>query len=70
MSISIGTSTPSSARETHAAWLRLREDCQQLVGHARDRAGRADQDEDRAAVPAGREAIARLEQSRAVTILL
>ncbi len=31
MSISIGTSAPSSAWETHAAWLRLRADCQQLV---------------------------------------
>ncbi|WP_328477319.1 hypothetical protein OHA21_24210 [Actinoplanes sp. NBC_00393] len=26
MTISIGTSTPSTVRETHAAWLRRRED--------------------------------------------
>ncbi|GIE87580.1 hypothetical protein [Actinoplanes regularis] len=31
MSISIGTSTTSSAWETHAAWLRLRADYQPLV---------------------------------------
>ncbi|GAA2855942.1 hypothetical protein Acy02nite_08530 [Actinoplanes cyaneus] len=34
MTISIGTSTPSSAWETHAAWLRLRGDCQQLLDEA------------------------------------
>ena len=31
MSISIGTSTPSTVRDTHAAWLRRREDSQPLV---------------------------------------
>ena len=31
MSISIGTSTPSNTRDTHAAWLRRREDTKPLV---------------------------------------
>ena len=29
--MSIGTSTPSTVRDTHAAWLRRREDSQPLV---------------------------------------
>ena len=34
MSISIGTSTPSTVRDTHAAWLRRREDSRPLVRDA------------------------------------
>ncbi len=75
MSISIGTSTPSSAWETHAAWLRLRGDCPQLLDHvlpgadlAEDRAGSRDTvvlTEDRAR---NRDTVARTEQSSGVNI--
>ncbi|GIF04056.1 hypothetical protein [Actinoplanes siamensis] len=40
MSISIGTSAPSSARQTHAAWLRLRGECRQLWDQVLDAAPR------------------------------
>ncbi|BCJ40639.1 hypothetical protein GCM10010168_73730 [Actinoplanes ianthinogenes] len=70
MSISIGTSTPSSAWETHAAWLRLREDCQQMFEHVREGTARADLEADRIAVLESRDAIARLQEGSGVNILV
>ncbi|GIF14418.1 hypothetical protein [Actinoplanes teichomyceticus] len=70
MSIGIGTSTPSSAWATHAAWLRLREDCQQLFGHVVRGADRSQLDEDRIAVLRSRDEIARLEPGGGVVDIL
>ncbi|GAA2683858.1 hypothetical protein [Actinoplanes palleronii] len=70
MSISIGTSTPSTAWETHAAWLRLRGDCQQLFDHVLQGADRPELDGDKVAVLASRDAIARMDQGSAVNILV
>ncbi|GAA4587320.1 hypothetical protein BJY16_008199 [Actinoplanes octamycinicus] len=70
MSISIGTSTTSSAWETHAAWLRLREDCQQLIEHVREGVPRPEREDDRIGVLESRDAIARLDHGSAVNILV
>jgi hypothetical protein len=50
MTISIGTSAPSSARETHAAWLRLRADCRQVFEHVREHGAATGLADDRLAV--------------------
>ncbi|MFI1988481.1 hypothetical protein [Actinoplanes sp. NPDC020271] len=70
MSISIGTSTPSSAWETHAAWLRLRGDCRQLFDHVLEGADHRALEGDKAAVLESRDAIARMAQSSGVNILV
>jgi hypothetical protein len=65
MSISIGTSAPPSARETHAAWLRLRGDCQQFLDYVPDGSGSGQPDGAGSGEPArGRTAVV---QSRDVT---
>ncbi|WP_436529694.1 hypothetical protein [Actinoplanes sp. HUAS TT8] len=70
MSISIGTSTPSSAWETHAAWLRLRGDCQQLFDHVLEGADHRELHGDKVAVMESRDVIARMEQGSGVNILV
>lgn len=70
MSISIGTSTPSSAWETHAAWLRLRGDCPQLFDHVLAGADHRSPEGERVAATDSRDAIARMEPSSGVNILV
>ncbi|AEV86345.1 hypothetical protein ACWT_5327 [Actinoplanes sp. SE50] len=70
MTISIGTSTQSSAWETHAAWLRLRGDCQQLFDHVVAGANRRELEDDKVAVLESRDVIARLEPGSGVNILV
>ncbi|BCY12707.1 hypothetical protein [Actinoplanes sp. L3-i22] len=70
MSISIGISTPSSAWETHAAWLRLRGDCQQLFDHVLAGADHRSPAGDQVAELDSRDAIARMEQSSGVNTLV
>jgi len=70
MSISIGTSTPSTAWETHAAWLRLRGDCQQLFDHVIEGANRRELEDDKVAVLDSHDVIVRLEQGSGVNILV
>jgi hypothetical protein len=60
MTISIGTSHAPSAWETHAAWLRLREDCGRLAADVVGGAGDGALHADRAAVLESRDAIARM----------
>jgi hypothetical protein len=67
MSISIGVSTPSSAWETHAAWLRLRGDCHQFFDHVPEGAEHRSPADDRAAVLG---ATARTEHGSGVNILV
>lgn len=48
VTISIGTSTPSTARDTHAAWLRRREDSRPYFGTLVSEAGRREDRDARA----------------------
>lgn len=68
MTISIGTSTTPTAWETHAAWLRLREDCHQLATAVVSGAGSLH--DDRAAVLESRDAIARVTPPGVVDVLI
>lgn len=70
MSISIGTSSTASVWETHAAWLRLREECTQLAADAAREAGDRRLREDKAAVLESRDVIARITPPGFVDVLI
>ncbi|WP_430790054.1 hypothetical protein [Actinoplanes sp. G11-F43] len=70
MTISIGTSSTTSVWETHAAWLRLREDCTRLAAdHARE-VGERRLREDKAAVLESRDEIARMTPPGFIDVLI
>jgi hypothetical protein len=70
MTISIGTSHAPSAWETHAAWLRLREDCNRLAADVMAGAGDPALRADRTAVLESRDAIARMTPPGTVDVLV
>jgi hypothetical protein len=70
MTISIGTSHTPSARGTHAAWLRLREDCGHLAADVTAGAGDGAPHTDRTTVPESRDAIARMTPHGVVDVLI
>ncbi|MFC4071139.1 hypothetical protein [Actinoplanes subglobosus] len=70
MTISIGTSQAPSAWETHAAWLRLREDCNRLAADVMTGVKDPALSADRAAVLESRDAIARMTPPGIVDVLI
>ncbi|HWS33510.1 MAG TPA: hypothetical protein VN408_12310 [Actinoplanes sp.] len=70
MTIAIGTSTTPTVYQTHAAWLRLRENCNRLAvdvaAEMTERRLSADKD----AVMASRDAIARMTRPGLVDVLV
>ncbi|GAA1634921.1 hypothetical protein [Actinoplanes couchii] len=70
MTISIGTSTTPTAWETHAAWLRLRENCTRLATDAAREMGEHRLKQDKVAVLTSRDAIARMTPPGLVNVLV
>ncbi|WP_433790520.1 hypothetical protein [Actinoplanes sp. CA-252034] len=70
MTISIGSSQAPSAWETHAAWLRLREDCNRLAADVVAGAGDGALNADRTAVLESRDAIARMTPPGLIDVLI
>jgi hypothetical protein len=70
MTISIGTSHAPSAWETHAAWLRLREDCNRLATDIAADAGDGTLHADKAAVLESRDVIARMTPPGILDVLI
>ncbi|SDT81392.1 hypothetical protein [Actinoplanes derwentensis] len=70
MTISIGTSTTPTVWETHAAWLRLREDCSRLAIDAASEMSERRMRDDKEAVMASRDRIARMTPPSIVNVLI